>query len=144
MSSWSKNSCPRTVESLPATPSTVGSNLFTNEKSWKCGVAIHIKNDIKATQLVNSSIGQGEESIWAKVRLKSNDKLIIRSDKRYRTTPEGENYNAYAHDRNQVKWAVKRAVRGYEKSLHWRSNKTPKHSTNMPAQSSKLAPPFQT
>ena len=56
-----------------------GYNLFTNEKSWKRGVAIYIKNDIKATQLNNSTIGLGEESVWAEVRLKCNDKLLMGS-----------------------------------------------------------------
>ena len=56
-----------------------GYNLFTNEKSWKRGVAIYIKNDIKAIQLDNSAIGQGEESVWTEVRLKNNDKLLIGS-----------------------------------------------------------------
>ena len=56
-----------------------GHNLFTNEKSWKRGVAIYIKNDIKAIQLNNSAIGQGEESVWTEVRLKNNDKLLIGS-----------------------------------------------------------------
>ena len=56
-----------------------GYNLFTNEESWKRGVAIYIKNDIKAIQLDNSAIGQGEESIWTEVCLKNNDKLLIGS-----------------------------------------------------------------
>ena len=56
-----------------------GYNLFTNEKSWKRVLAIYIKNDIKATQLDNSIIGQREESVWAEVRLKNNDKLLIGS-----------------------------------------------------------------
>ena len=42
-------------------------NLFTNEKSWKRGVAICIKKDIKAIQLDNSTIGQGEESVWIRI-----------------------------------------------------------------------------
>ena len=73
---------PKNSEILPSTSQYTleGYELFANEDSWERGVAIYIKNDIKATKIDSSTlIRQGKESVWVEVRLKNNDKLIVGS-----------------------------------------------------------------
>ena len=87
----------------------------------------------------------GNKPLWLNDKAYTKVRKKYYSHKRYRKTPEGENYSAYARDRNQAKWEVKRAVREYEKRLALEVKQNPKaFFLNMPAQSSRLKPPSLT
>ena len=68
----------------------------------------------------------GNKPLWMNDKAYTKVRRKYYSHKRYRTTPEGENYSAYARDRNQAKWEVKRAVREYEKKLALEVKQNPK------------------
>ena len=84
----------------------------------------------------------GKKPLWMNDKAYTKVRKKYYSHKRYRTTPEGENYSAYARDRNQANWEVKRAVREYEKKLALEVKQNPKAFYKYA--SSRLVPPSRT